>query len=388
MVTVIGLTGSFGSGCTNIAKNFLPEYRYKRISLSTILEELYKEEHKAEPSPRRQKLQEYGDHIRETRGSDYLSKRAYELLQSEQDHKLWVIDSFRNPAEIRFLKNKIPNFYLIGIFAERKERWERVRDIYDDDYRLFEKDDERDANEPFDHGQKVQDCYLMSDITILNNDHIAPGNEADEILKKKLKRYIGYIHGTENFKPDDKEALMAMAYANSLRSSCEKRKVGAVIIDDYGHVFSSGYNEVPVGHITCGKRFGSCYRDFLKRDFSNDLGRIIEDPVIKGKVLQLVSKNYKNLDHCRAIHAEENAILNVARVGSSIALMDATIFSTTYPCMLCANKIVQVGITNVVYVEPYPMKEAKEIFDKYRIKQEPFEGVLFNGYFRFPRGDL
>ena len=44
------------------------------------------------------------------------------------------------------------------------------------------------------------------------------------------------------------------------------------------------------------------------------------------------------LDYCRALHAEENAILNVARFGSSIALRGAVLYTTTYPCNLCANK--------------------------------------------------
>lgn len=387
MKTVIGLTGSFGSGCSNIAKNFIPGYGYELISLSAILEESYKEEYKEDPVPRRKKLQEYGDLVRKTKGNEYLSKRAWEIIESKPDQKKWVIDGLRNPHEINYLKGKVSGFYLIGVYADRDERWNRVKDVYDGDPRLFDRDDATDMNEPYEYGQKVQDCYKMSDIIILNNEHIEPGNESDLKLKAKVDRYIGLIEGTKEFKPSEDEALMAMAYANSFRSSCVKRKVGAVIIDDYGHVFSSGYNEVPIDHDSCVKAFGTCYRDFLKRDFTSELGKIITESDQKDKVLKLISKNYKNLDHCRAIHAEDSAILNVARVGSSIALMGASIYSTTYPCYLCANRIVQVGIDRVVYVEPYPMIEAKQILDKHGKEQVPFEGVLFNGYFRFRRGD-
>ena len=60
----------------------------------------------------------------------------------------------------------------------------------------------------------------------------------------------------------------------------------------------------------------------------------------------------------------------------------ATLYTTTYPCNLCANKIAQVGIRNIVYFEPYPMEEAKNILNKHNIKQTPFEGVTYNGYSR------
>lgn len=58
----------------------------------------------------------------------------------------------------------------------------------------------------------------------------------------------------------------------------------------------------------------------------------------------MFKKRFKILDYCRALHAEENAILNVTRTGSSSELKEATLYTSTYPCNLCANKITQVGI--------------------------------------------
>lgn len=74
--------------------------------------------------------------------------------------------------------------------------------------------------------------------------------------------------------------------------------------------------------------------------------------------------------------------MNVARIGASAALPSATLFTSTYPCNLCANKIAQVGIKHIVYFEPYPMEEAKKILADKGVEQEPFEGVTYNGYFR------
>jgi len=46
-----------------------------------------------------------------------------------------------------------------------------------------------------------------------------------------------------------------------------------------------------------------------------------------------------------------------------------------------------VEIKKIVYLEPYPQKETKKILTEYHVEQAPFEGVLFNGYFRLRRND-
>ncbi len=175
---------------------------------------------------------------------------------------------------------------------------------------------------------------------------------------------------------------MAMAYAISIRSSCLKRKVGALIVDDSGSVISSGYNEVPSTQKNCRREFGACYRDHIKKEFREDLDGISTNKELNNKMFESFKEHFKILDYCRALHAEENAILSVARTGSSAALPISTLYTTTYPCNLCANKIAQVGIKKIVYFEPYPMKEAKAILAKQNVQQEPFEGVTYNAYFR------
>lgn len=179
------------------------------------------------------------------------------------------------------------------------------------------------------------------------------------------------------------ETLMAMAYANSVRSSCSQRKVGALIIDNFGNVFSSGFNEVPTSERSCKKEYGMCYRKYLRNQFSNELTEIIEDSETQKKVASVVKNHFKALDYCRALHAEENAIVNMARLGGAKNLNDAALYTTTYPCNLCANKIAQVGIRRLIYFEPYPQKEAKEMLQAHKVAQVPFEGVSYNGYFRF-----
>jgi deoxycytidylate deaminase len=66
------------------------------------------------------------------------------------------------------------------------------------------------------------------------------------------------------------------------------------------------------------------------------------------------------VEYHRAVHAELSAILDAARRGVKT---DATIlYSTTYPCHLCAKEIVAAGVSRVVYIEPYPKSLANAMY--------------------------
>ena len=384
-MTVIGLVGPFGSGCSFIAKEILEkEFGYHYISLSDILREQYwKSENVEVGTPiQRSTMQDFGDAIREKNGSDYLSQMAVEKITafSSSGEDKFVIDSIRNPEEVYFLKKTYVDFFVFGIFAGNNLRWERIQSTYCGNQAQFAADEKRDkGGEKVAYGQRVTDAFLTSDAIILNEAPIVNKNEAYLKLKAKIEKYIGLFTGTATDKsPTEVEAIMCMAYSNSLRSSCLKRKVGAVIVDSKGNVFSSGYNEVPFLEKPCLNMYGGCYRSVSKKkieDLFNEKGTPGD---LKGNVMARV----KLLEKCRALHAEENAILNIARFGSAAVLKDATLYTTTYPCNLCANKIAQVGIRKVVYYEPYPVEEAKITLEKAHVEQEMFEGITFNSYFR------
>ncbi len=377
---VVGFTGSFGSGCTKLVKDFVTKRGYQYLSLSAILKDLYSSE-KGGPFCR-EDLQNFGDELREKNGSDFLAKEAFKIIEQNGWNEV-VIDSIRNPGEINYFSSSVTDFFLFGIYADQQIRWERVREKYRGNMKDFERDDERDKNEKIDYGQRITDCFIMADFIILNNEPIIDENEAFRFAEAKFNKYFELIDKKSKFEPEEHEALMAMAYANSLRSNCLKRKVGALVVDTYGNIFSSGYNEVPWFSQPCKKSVGGCYRDHLKNKFATQLQDKLNDPGKIEIVKNLVHENFKGLDYCRSLHAEENALVNISRFGSSSAIENSTIYTTTYPCNLCANKIVQTGIKKVVYLEPYPMKEAKEVFKEHKIVTEAFEGVLFNGYFRF-----
>lgn len=377
--TIIGLTGPFGSGCTYIAHNFFEAAGYNYISLSDILRDMGEEV----ASLTRTELQNFGNQLRKENGPGILAEKALEKIKDGAEKK-WVIDSIRNTHEIELLKKATGTFFLLATWADQDVRWKRVESRYKRNRVEFEQDDARDSREDIENGQQVSLCYQMADMIIANNKHIVnSGTDDYRELEQCVKKFIGLVEKTRDFVPTEQETLMSMAYANSLRSSCSQRKVGALIIDEYGNVVSSGFNEVPLYERPCKNTYGMCYRKYLRNQFSDELTNIIDDSTTKEAVVAKVKKHFKGLDYCRALHAEENAIVNMARVGSGKDLNSATLYTTTYPCNLCANKIVQVGIRRLVYFEPYPQNEAKAILQAHQVEQIPFEGVTFNGYFRF-----
>ena len=83
---------------------------------------------------------------------------------------------------------------------------------------------------------------------------------------------------------------------------------------------------------------------------------------------------------CTALHAEERAIITAG--GRDI--QGATLYTTTFPCTLCAEKIIHAGIRDVVYVEAYPDVHAAVLFKAANVMTRRFEGVRsrnFEQYF-------
>ena len=347
------------------------------------MREIYLKDNPDLPTPTRSELQDYGNRVRLEKGCGYLAQEALMQIKNKPEGN-YVIDSIRNPIEVEVFRKNRADFYLFGVFADEEVRWARSCNSpsYNNDKRLFVNDDKRDKGEDLIHGQRVTDSFKQADVIIQNNKNFYEGNRRHKDFCAILKEKISIVEGATKFKPSAEETYMTMAYAASLRSSCLKRKVGAIIVDENGTVFSSGYNEVPSTRISCLAEYNGCYRDKLKKDLRLQIENSFDDSVLANSVFELCTSQFKNLDYCRALHAEENAILNVANIGASMALQKAVLYSTTFPCNLCANKIAQVGIKKIVYLEPYPMEEAKTILAEKSIEQVPFEGITYNGYFR------
>jgi deoxycytidylate deaminase/dephospho-CoA kinase len=388
---IIGLTGSFGSGCTYIAENVLSPRGYANLSLSKdVLRPLFqKKTGSNSDGSSRHNLQEFGDQVRESEGPAFLAKSAIEKIEATKDceETKWVIDSIRNPHEVRALREFSRNFFLFGVYADKEKRWARVREKYQSDRGAFDEDDQNDTGQDNPaHGQRVGDCFYEADVVLTNDDDFtAVGNEPFDRYAAEVDRYVKLVQQPLRKQQPitQDEALMAMAYAMSQRSSCRKRKVGAVIVDRDGNVISSGYNEVPAYEKPCSQEYNACHRDWLTEGFLQKLKEHIPEAAPKGAAIKsLFRKEFKILDYCRALHAEENAIVNLARNGRSVPLDECTLYTTTYPCRMCSNKIVNVGIRQIVYVEPYPDEAAKSILKNADVKTHFFKGVTFKAYSR------
>jgi deoxycytidylate deaminase len=89
-------------------------------------------------------------------------------------------------------------------------------------------------------------------------------------------------------------------------------------------------------------------------------------------------KPNRGMELCTAIHAEERAIKSLA--GRSAE--GGTLYTTTFPCFQCARQVLDARIKRVVYVEPYPVREAREFLTTAGCTIEPFTGFTCRAFFR------
>jgi dCMP deaminase len=141
-------------------------------------------------------------------------------------------------------------------------------------------------------------------------------------------------------RPSWDEYFIGIAKLTAERSTCLRRKVGAVIVQDK-QIVSTGYNGAPKGIAHCDE-VGGCLREKLK--------------VPSGERHEL----------CRALHAEQNAIIQAATSGQSID--GATIYITNQPCMICAKMIINAGIRKIIVLEGYPDEHAVQILEEAGLK--------------------
>ena len=120
------------------------------------------------------------------------------------------------------------------------------------------------------------------------------------------------------------------------RSTCLRRKVGAIIVKDK-RILTTGYNGAPMGVRNC-LEIGTCLRE--------ELG------IPAGERHEI----------CRGLHAEQNAILQAAYHG--VQIRDSVIYVTNQPCSLCAKMIINCGTKKIYYFEDYPDHLAVDLLNE------------------------
>jgi len=126
-------------------------------------------------------------------------------------------------------------------------------------------------------------------------------------------------------RPTWHSTFMEVARVVAKRSTCLRRQVGAVLVRD-NHILATGYNGAPAGLEHC-----------------LDTGCLRE---------QMGIPSGERHELCRAIHAEQNVIIQAALHGVTTA--GSTVYVTCQPCFICAKMLINAGIVRVVCEGPYP----------------------------------
>jgi len=121
------------------------------------------------------------------------------------------------------------------------------------------------------------------------------------------------------------EYFLKIAQTVAERSTCLRRKVGAVLVSDK-RILATGYNGAPKNLAHCSEV--GCLR------------------------LAMKIKPSERIEICRGIHAEQNALVQAAFFGLPVA--GATLYATHYPCITCAKMLINAGVKEIVVSKSYP----------------------------------
>lgn len=351
----------------------------------------------------------------------------------------FILHSLKHPAEIETLRKIYGKaFLVISAYSPRPRRIDSIslkiaRSRSDSDVKAHRSKaeelvqrDEEELETKF--GQDVKDAFPLADLFIRADIRAQ--------IKEGLGRFIEALFGYPYHTPSKHEFGMFCAKAASLRSSDLGRQVGAAIASREGDIISMACNEVPKGGGGLYWAGDKDYRDFqighdtnirIKKDLISEILdklneegflkqktgsknvdiRALVDEVLTGgqKPLLRGARIMNLLEFGRTVHAEMAALADAARRGVSVR--GATLYSTTFPCHLCARHIVASGIRKVIYVEPYPKSMATDLYpdsivvdsesrEDELVNFEPFVGIAPRRYLDFfemkvrkdPEGDI
>lgn len=147
-------------------------------------------------------------------------------------------------------------------------------------------------------------------------------------------------------RPSKDEWAMGLAQLTALRSTCLRRQVGCVLLNEKGHVLATGYNGVAAGQPHC---------NHLAKD------EALCDPEDRFPYACTGARSPSgtNLDGCQAIHAEQNALLQCKD-----PYQIHTAYVTASPCMTCTKLLLNTSCQRIIFMDEYPHSEAGELWRK------------------------
>lgn len=136
-------------------------------------------------------------------------------------------------------------------------------------------------------------------------------------------------------RPSWHEYFLAITELVGQRSTCTRRKVGAIFVRDK-RIISTGYNGAPT-------KVKHCLEVGCLREQRN---------IPSGERHEL----------CRGLHAEQNAIIQAALHGVSV--QDATVYCTNMPCSICSKMLINAQVKEIFYKDGYPDELASEMLEE------------------------
>jgi deoxycytidylate deaminase len=389
---VIGFVGPIGSGisfCANIFSQILRSqfgYAGDTLKVSNIISKnanLLGEPIVVGTDERRtEKLQKQGTSLRKTFGNTYLIEKIVAQINmdrglseglSKSRRHFTIVDSIKHPDEVQRLREIYgETFWLIGVFAPEEVRRSRIVSLGRNENYVMDIF-QRDEDEGIKSGQRVRDAMFLVDFFIRND------GDNDINLRRTVERFLDVMFAVGVQTPTKDESAMYAATSAAAESACLSRQVGAVITNRDGEIIGMGNNDVPKfggglysredgdeDHRCFQWRGKICHNDSRKEDILSRITKALRDGgVFNAKSGSFDAKkqslaidvlghsDIRNLiEFSRAVHAEMEAIISVARTGRA-GLIGGTLYSTTFPCHSCARHIVAAGIERVIYIEPY-----------------------------------
>lgn len=138
---------------------------------------------------------------------------------------------------------------------------------------------------------------------------------------------------------DSDNYFLKIAFCAAERGTCRRHSVGAVLVKDK-MILSTGYNGAPRKAKDCLEL--GCLRD------------------------KLGIKSGERSEICRAVHAEQNAVIQAAKNG--VDTEGSTMYCTHSPCNICAKIMANAGIKEIYISTKYADKSFSKLFDELKIK--------------------
>jgi deoxycytidylate deaminase len=310
-----------------------------------------------------------------------------------------VIDSLKNSLELLYFKEKYSGFYMIAINNDENERIDDLKEIIKTNHpqgenhakEIIELDNAEYKGNDVNDGDftvpDIENCIQKSDFHIFHSNKSLINSDDREInLNYQLIKLLALIGQPGIITPTPLERTMQVAYNAKYNSGCISRQVGAVVTDKNYSIKSIGWNDVAGYQMPCKLRNATHFLpetnavpalyseyeleggEFKLNDNSvKSFSELIKIDVQKAKLENLEGRNCsfcfksfqnnfedeKNQVHTRSLHAEENAMLQIAKNGG-IGLVGGYLFTTASPCELCSKKAFQLGIEKIFFIDPYP----------------------------------